>query len=68
MDKRLMYGLIGLAGVAVAAGVVTAVIVAGKKENETVADEDATEATTDEATTAETTTGEETSTEEETTK
>ena len=42
MDKRLVYGLIGLAGVVVAAGVVTAVLVTGKKgKDEAVAEETA---------------------------
>ncbi len=46
MDKRLVYGLIGLAGVVVAAGVVTAVLVTNKKDKveEPVADEETAEA------------------------
>lgn len=45
MDKRLVYGLIGLAGVVVAAGVVTAVVVSGKKEKATDVEEDVAEET-----------------------
>ena len=45
MDKRLVYGLIGLAGVVVAAGVVTAVLVSNKKEKVTDVEEDVAEET-----------------------